>query len=121
MEGGIIAAILILLFLVLYISRWTKVIKRGEWRTFNFMQVGAGIGVFAMILHTFVDFNLHIPANQIYFAFLAALFFYQSSNEANTAPVQTISEAAKTSQPDASPIKAEKKSYVVKSTNPFAD
>lgn len=121
MEGGIIAAILILLFLVLYISRWTKVIKRGEWRTFNFMQVGAGIGVFAMILHTFVDFNLHIPANQIYFAFLAALFFYQSSNEANTASVQTISEAAKTSQHDASPIKAEKKSYVVKSTNPFAD
>jgi hypothetical protein len=85
------------------------------------MQVGAGIGVFAMILHTFVDFNLHIPANQIYFAFLAALFFYQSSNEANTAPVQTISEAAKTSQPDALPVKAEKKSYVVKSTNPFAD
>jgi O-antigen ligase len=121
MEGGIIAAILILLFLVLYISRWTKVIKRGEWRTFNFMQVGAGIGIFAMILHTFVDFNLHIPANQIYFAFLAALFFYQSSNEANAAPVEITPEAAKSSASDVLPIKVEKKSYVVKSTNPFAD
>ena len=39
------------------------------------MQIVTGIGMFAMILHTFVDFNLHIPANQIYFAVLAALFF----------------------------------------------
>lgn len=121
MEGGIIAAILILVFLALYISRWTKVIKRGEWRTINFIQVGAGIGMFAMILHTFVDFNLHIPANQIYFSFLAALFFYQIKNATESAPVKTASEATKSPMQDAFPIQVEKKSYVVKSSNPFSD
>ena len=74
-----------------------------------------------MILHTFVDFNLHIPANQIYFAFLAALFFYQSVNETETAPVQNTDETTKPSSLDTLPVQAEKKSYVVKSTNPFAD
>lgn len=82
MEGGIIAAALILGFLALYLMRWFKVWKRGEWATFSFIQVGAGIGLLAMILHTFVDFNLHIPANQIYFAFLAALFFHHASEQA---------------------------------------
>ena len=121
MEGGIIAGIFILIFLALYVSRWTKVLKRGEWRTLNFMQIGAGIGVFAMILHTFVDFNLHIPANQIYFAFLAALFFYQSDNETEPTPVQAAPEAPKPLRLDTLPVQAQKKSYVVKSTNPFAD
>lgn len=121
MEGGIIAGFLILMFLALYLSRWPKVLKRGEWRTFNFMQIGAGIGLFAMILHTFVDFNLHIPANQIYFAFLAALFFYQTDNKTDAAPVQAAPEILKSSLADALPIQTEKKSYVVKSTNPFAD
>lgn len=121
LEGGIIAGILILLFLALYLSRWTKVFKRGEWRTFNFIQIGAGIGLFAMILHTFVDYNLHTTANQIYFAFLAALYFYQSANETETAAVQITAETTKPLGLDTLPVQAEKKSYVVKSTNPFAD
>jgi O-antigen ligase len=86
MEGGIVAAVLILAFLTFYLRRWFKVWQRGEWKTFKFIQVGAGIGLFAMILHTFVDFNLHIPANQIYFAFLAALFFHHSHDEQHVHP-----------------------------------
>lgn len=121
MEGGIFAGVLIVIFLALYAGRWTKVLKRGEWRTFNFMQIGAGIGLFAMMLHTFVDFNLHIPANQIYFAFLAALFFYQSDNEPETQPLQSIPDVKKAPTSDAAPVQEEKKSYIVKSTNPFAD
>lgn len=121
MEGGIIAGMLILLFLGHYFIRWAKVFKRGEWRTFNFMQIGAGIGLFAMILHTLIDFNLHIPANQIYFSFLAAVFFYPADNKTDAAAVQIIPEVLKPSLADALPIQTEKKSYVVKSTNPFAD
>ena len=46
------------------------------------MKVGAGIGILLMMLHGLTDFNLHIPANAIYFAFLAAVFFYpQIDNE----------------------------------------
>ena len=121
MEGGFLAAILILLFLVLYFSRWTKVFKRGDWKTFNFIQVGAGIGMFAMILHTFVDFNLHIPANQIYFAFLAALFFYQTINLTESAAMQPSEVVTKPLLSEAFPTPVEKKTYVVKSGNPFSD
>lgn len=119
MEGGIIAGILILLFLTLYLSRWIKVFKRGEWRTFNFIQIGAGIGLFAMILHTFVDFNLHITANQIYFAFLAALFFYQTGPATESDLISSPAVETKPAEMPAAPV--EKKSYIVKSTNPFAD
>lgn len=82
MEGGIVSALLILGFFLLYLVQWRRVWKHGEWATFNFMQVGAGIGLFAMSLHTLVDFNLHIPANQIFLAFLAALFFHRATEEA---------------------------------------
>lgn len=122
MEGGILAGLLILLFLGLYFIRWGKVFRRSEWRTFNFMQVGAGIGLFAMILHTLIDFNLHITANQIYFAFLAALFFYQSDAATDADVKSTAINETKSGLPaDMAVTQVEKKSYVVKSTNPFAD
>jgi hypothetical protein len=69
------AAILVVAFLGLYLVRWFSVYTRGTWRTHNFIQVAAGLGVLAMALHSLVDFNLHIPANQIYLALLAGLFF----------------------------------------------
>ena len=37
------------------------------------ISLGAGIGILAMILHSFVDFNLHIPANAVVFAALLGL------------------------------------------------
>jgi hypothetical protein len=38
--------------------------------------VGAGLGTLALILHGAFDFNFHIPANAIYFSFLAGVFFF---------------------------------------------
>lgn len=119
MEGGIVAALMIAVFFVLYFARWTKVWQRGEWRLLNFIQVGAGIGIFAMMLHTFVDFNLHIPANQIYFAFLAGLFFYQLTPAYEAAEREVEQDA-----PSAAPIAVaaqEKKSFIVQSANPFSE
>jgi O-antigen ligase len=84
MEGGVVAAMLIIGFLSLYVMRWRALWLSQRWDTFHFIQIAAGIGLLAILLHSLVDFNLRIPANQIYFAFIAALFFHQVK-----APLQT--------------------------------
>lgn len=80
-EGGIPAAVLLVFLLVLYLRRWPAVWVRGSWTTFRFMQVGAGIGMLLMLLHSLTDFNLHIPANAVFFAFLTAVFFHPGPTE----------------------------------------
>ncbi|WP_133512504.1 O-antigen ligase family protein [Candidatus Thiosymbion oneisti] len=74
-EGGLLFAALILLLLVLYVRQWRWVWTRNQWSCFQFVQVAAGIGLLLLLLHSLSDFNLHIPANIAYFAFLAAVFF----------------------------------------------
>jgi O-antigen ligase len=121
MEGGILAAILIFAFMLMYFSRWPKVWLRSEWKTLNFIQVGAGIGIFAMILHTFVDFNLHTTANQVYFAFLAGLFFYQLKPDYEAVPTEkTIEHKPVPAAPTPDAV-YEKKSFITQSGNPFSD
>jgi O-antigen ligase len=85
-EGGVLAALLILLLLLLYVRQWTRVWTKSAWTAFRFVQVGAGIGIFLMLLHTLVDYNLHIPANIVYFSFFAAVFFSDPSQQ--TSPEQ---------------------------------
>lgn len=79
MEGGLAAAIIMAGLICCYLIRCLKLMTLQHWSRFQFAQVGAAIGLFAMLLHSFFDFNLHIPANQIAFAFLAATFFHPSS------------------------------------------
>jgi O-antigen ligase len=74
-EGGLWAAVLIVWFFIYYGIRWVKLIKLPRWQRYEYIQVAAGIGILAMSIHSLVDFNLHIPANQIYFALLLGLFF----------------------------------------------
>ncbi len=74
-EGGLLAALLILFLLGLYFFQWGKIWTRDIWSKFRFVQIGAGIGLFLMLLHSLVDYNLHMPANMVYFAFLAGVFF----------------------------------------------
>lgn len=76
-EGGMVAIAVLTVFLFCYLRHWPTVWRRGIWSPFRFIQVGAGIGVFVMGVHSFVDFNLHIPANAVFFAFLAALFLHR--------------------------------------------
>jgi O-antigen ligase len=38
-----------------------------------FIFLGAAAGVFSILVHSLADFNLHIPSNAIYFAFLIGL------------------------------------------------
>ncbi|MGE5155681.1 MAG: O-antigen ligase family protein, partial [Bdellovibrio bacteriovorus] len=73
-EAGLFAAALITLLAVLYALRWLRVLGWEEWSRLRFIQVGAGIGTLLLLIHSLVDFNLHIPANIVYFAFLLGVF-----------------------------------------------
>lgn len=74
-EGGLAALLLIVWLLALYAMQWRRVWSAGEWSQLNFIQVGSGIGILLILVHELVDYNLHIPANLIFFAVLAGIFF----------------------------------------------
>ncbi len=80
-DGGVAALVLIIAGLLIYVRGWSRVWIKGRWRTFRYVQVGAGIGLFLLILHSLVDFNLHKPANVIWFAFLLAIFLRENNEE----------------------------------------
>jgi O-antigen ligase len=74
-DGGIVAMLLIVAVLALFVYQWTRVYTRGAWSQSRYLQVGAGIGLLLIGMHEVVDYNLHTPANQLVFAFLAGIFF----------------------------------------------
>ena len=115
-EGGLIAAVLILVFLVCYIRRWPQVLKSEHWSHFHFIQLAAGISVLLLGLHGLVDFNLHIPANAIYFAFLAGVFFHREE----IAAAETH-KAEKPRMPEPQPRPVIDLPPPVSAPNPFAD
>jgi O-antigen ligase len=80
-EGGIGAALLMLLLAGLYLFQWGKILKPSAWSRLRFVQIGAGIGLLLLALHELVDYNLHTPANIVYFAFLAGIFFADSERD----------------------------------------
>jgi O-antigen ligase len=76
-ELGMAGIAAIFLVAVAVAGRWTA-IARGELsRSLGTLQVAAGFSVLALAGHGLFDFNLHIPANALYFSFLAAVFFYE--------------------------------------------
>jgi O-antigen ligase len=121
LEFGLIAALLVAVWLMLYLRQWGRVWKRGEWTPLRFAQAGAGIALLLMMLHSLVDFNLRIPANAVFTAFLAALFFHRSPEEERQSSRRRqkaeSGEGSKESQSHPPPI------YAVppeNQTNPFA-
>ena len=76
LEMGVAAVAVIALLALAYFARWGVVAGRRHSRGLGFLQVSAGLGMLAMAIHGAFDFNFHIPANAIYFAFLAGVFFY---------------------------------------------
>jgi hypothetical protein len=46
-------------------------------RSFTLLQLGAGLGLLPMILHSLFDFALHIPADAMWFATLAGVLFHK--------------------------------------------
>ena len=119
-EGGLLAGILMIVFLVLYILRWRRIWPRGEYcPPYDFMRISAGIGLLMMGLHGMVDFNLHIPANAVFFSFLAGVFFHQAipaRQERSTRPPKVREE------PTLKPVPVKLPEPVAADIrNPFAD
>jgi O-antigen ligase len=81
LELGVAAAAAILLLAIAYAARWRRLMGARMSRTLGFLQVAAGFGMLAMILHGFFDFNFHIPANAICFSFLAGVFFFTPAED----------------------------------------
>lgn len=81
LEAGLGAALLIVVWLALYLRQWRRVWIRGEWTPFRCAQVGAGIALLLLMLHSLTDFNLRIPANAMFAALLAAVFFHRAAIE----------------------------------------
>jgi len=81
LEFGLIAGVLILVWLLFYVRQWGRVWKRGDWTIWRFAQAGAGIALLLMMLHTLVDYNLRTPANAVATAFVAAVFFHRTRSD----------------------------------------
>ncbi len=105
-EGGLLSAAIMLLLAAAYIRQWFVLGRSGgnHWSTFRFIQIGAGIGLFMIALHGAVDFNWHIPANAVYTAFLAALFFHRAAS----VDIHKKRVERKQSSPEQEPPKQEK-------------
>lgn len=71
--AGIAAAALLL---IAYATRWAQILRGWPLRSLGYLQVGAGLGMMAMLIHGAFDFNFHIPANALYFSFLAGVFLF---------------------------------------------
>jgi O-antigen ligase len=85
-EGGLMAAVVILLFLFAYVRAWPRLLRLQRWGTLSFMQAGAGIGLLLMALHGLTDYNWHIPANAIYFALMAGVFLHRGETPREARP-----------------------------------
>ena len=116
LELGLMAAVLIAVWLLFYVRQWGRVWKRGEWMQFRFVQAGAGIALLLMMLHSLVDFNLRIPANAVFTAFLAAMFFHRPLEEERRRSSRQREAASQDERrsPSAAPIPLENQA------NPFA-
>jgi len=80
-EGGVAAMVLIGWLLVVYVAQWRRVWSKGEWSRLRFIQVGSGVGIFLILLHELVEYNLHTPANLIFFTVLAGIFLSEPDAE----------------------------------------
>lgn len=80
LETGLAGVAIMLLLLVTYIGGWLA-LRKQAWSRFHFMQIAAGVSLLLMGLHSFLDFNLHTPANSLFFAFIFAVFLYQRESK----------------------------------------
>ena len=76
LELGVGAIAAIVLLVAAYVMRWRELLRAPPSRSLGSLQVCAGLGMLALIVHAGFDFNFHIPANALYFAFLAGVFWF---------------------------------------------
>jgi len=81
LELGVVAPLIIGLLLVEYAIRMARLLRDSGANRFTSLQLGAGLGLLPMILHSVFDFPLHMPANAMWFATLAGILFRSSTGE----------------------------------------
>src|SRR5438034_1105188 len=72
-ETGLVGTVLILSALALFFRLAFRDLRHRLRFEDGWIRLGAAIGCCGLLLHSFFDFNLHIPANAAWFATLAAL------------------------------------------------
>ena len=77
LELGVAGVAVVALLGAAYAMRWMELAGAWRERSLGHLQMAAGLGMLAMIVHGMVDFNFHIPANAVYFSFLAGVFFFR--------------------------------------------
>jgi hypothetical protein len=76
-EAGIFGVILMAAFAVLAIWRAVELIRavrRHGWRREEMLSAVCGLALLGFLLHSTVEFNMHIPANAIAAALLAGIY-----------------------------------------------
>lgn len=72
-ETGLAGGVLILAALSLFFTGAFGGLRRRLQHSSGLIQLGGAIGCCGLLIHSFVDFNLHIPANAAWFAVLVSL------------------------------------------------
>jgi O-antigen ligase len=72
-ETGVFGGTLALLSLALFLAGFWMAVGSPLLSQRAWLQIGAFIGCMGLLVHSWVDFNLHIPANAAWFAFLVGL------------------------------------------------
>ena len=72
-ETGVAGGILMLLALGLFFKRAFGNLAQRHRSVAGWIQLGATLGCCGLLVHSYADFNLHIPANATWFAVCAAL------------------------------------------------
>lgn len=103
-EGGGVAVILMLIFAFVYLLRWRQVWAVRNWQSLHAMQVGAGVGLFVLMVHGLTDYNLRIPANQIYFALLAGVFMHPGSGSGGSRRSSSTGERRRSVPPESATV-----------------
>ena len=71
-ETGLIGGSLIVTAVALFLAGAFRNARRSEGAA-DWIQLGAAIGCCGLLVHSFMDFNFHVPANAMWFATCAAL------------------------------------------------
>jgi O-antigen ligase len=71
-EGGLAGTLAVLALLAGYAAAAAKLLARRHDREAVLLALGGLGGLLAFLLHSFADFNAHIPANALWFTVLAA-------------------------------------------------
>jgi O-antigen ligase len=69
-EAGVVGGILMLAGLIIFVRRAFSRLRERLAAESGWIQFGAAVGCCGLLVHSFADFNLHIPANAAWFCVL---------------------------------------------------